>query len=126
MADNLIESEAEQIRRFNALQKVALGILAKWKGLILLTFVVSYFFALAFLVWHSAKSVHRFSAETKLLYAPRRIEGFGSMDNKQLMSVLDRRSLKRKIGDHFHFSSESQRLRRHPPQGVCGLPHAGS
>ena len=99
MADNLIESEAEQIRRFNALQKVALGILAKWTWLILLAFVVSYFFALAFLIWHSAKSVHRFSAETKLLYAPRKIEGFGSMDNKQLMSVLDRRSLKRKVGE---------------------------
>ena len=97
MAENLIESEAEQIRRFNALQKVALGILAKWKWLILLSFVVSYFSALAFLVWHSAKSVHRFSAETKLLYAPRKVEGFGSMDNKQLMSVLDRRSLKRKV-----------------------------
>ena len=98
MADNLIESEAEQIRRFNALQKVALGILAKWKWVILLAFVASYFSALSFLVWHSAKSVHRFSAETKLLYAPRKIEGFSSMDNKQLMSVLDRRSLKRKVG----------------------------
>ena len=99
MAENLLESEAEQIRRFNALQKVALGILAKWAWLILLSFVTSYLVALAFLIWHSAKSDHRFSAETKLLYAPRKIEGFGSMDNKQLMSVLDRRSLKRRVGE---------------------------
>ena len=99
MADNLLESEAEQIRRFTALQKVAIGIVAKWAWLLLLTFVVSYFFGLAFLVWHSAQSVHRFSAETKLLYNPRKMDNFESMDNRQLMSVLDRRSLKRKVAD---------------------------
>ena len=99
MAENLTETEAEQIRRFAALQKVAMGILAKWTWLILLSFVVSYFSGLAFLVWHSARSVHRFSAETKLLYNPRKIDNFESMDNRQLMSVLDRRSLKRKVAD---------------------------
>ena len=88
MAENLTETEAEQIRRFAALQKVAIGILAKWMWLILLSFVMSYFSALAFLVWHSARSVHRFSAETKLLYNPRKIDNFESMDNRQLTHSL--------------------------------------
>ena len=108
MDENLIETEAEQIRRFNALQKVAVGILAKWMWLILLSFAVAYVVFLVYLVWHSAKSVHRFSAETKLLYAPRKIEGFSSMDNKQLMSVLDRRSLKRKVGEVVPMSKSEQ------------------
>ena len=111
MADNLIEAEAEQIRRFAALQRVAMGILAKWLWLILLSFGVSYFSFLTFLVWHSARSVHRFSAETKLLYSPRKVENFENMDNKQLMSVLDRRSLKRKVADVVPMSmSEKQCL----------------
>lgn len=98
MDENLLESEAEQIRRFAALHKVARGILAKWLWLLGIVFVSSFCAFLVFLVWHSAKSVHRFSAETKLLYTPRKVEQFENMSDKQLMSVLDRNSLKRKVG----------------------------
>ena len=98
MDENLLESEAEQIRRFAALHKVARGILAKWLWLLGIVFVSSFCAFLVFLVWHSAKSVHRFSAETKLLYTPRKVEQFENMPDKQLMSVLDRNSLKRKVG----------------------------
>ena len=97
MNDVLVETEAEQIRRFAALHKVAKGILSGWVWTILLSFVVSYCAFLSFLVWRSAKSVHRFSAGTKLLYSPRKVEKFDTMDNKQLMSVIDRNSLKRKV-----------------------------
>lgn len=98
MDENLLESEAEQIRRFAALHKVARGILAKWLWLLGIVFVSSFCAFLVFLVWHSAQSVHRFSAETKLLYTPRKVEQFENMPDKQLMSVLDRNSLKRKVG----------------------------
>ena len=96
--EDITETEAEQIRRFAALHRVAKGILAKWLWLIGLSFVSAFAAFSAFLVWRSAKSVHRFSAETKLLYSPRKVEHFENMSDRQLMSVLDRNSLKRKVG----------------------------
>ena len=99
MAEDLTETEAEQIRRLTALHKVVTVIMAKWLWLIALMFVLGFVAFSAFLVWHSAKSVHRFSAETKLIYSPRKIEKFENMSDRQLMSVLDRNSLKRKVGN---------------------------
>ena len=93
MEETLTESEAEQIRRFAALHKVAKGILAKWFWLIALTFTCAFAAFSVFLVWHSAKSGHRFSAETKLIYSPRKVEYFENMSDRQLMSVMDRNSL---------------------------------
>ena len=97
MEDEITDLEAEQIRRFTALQKVAKGILYKWRWLLMATFVVSMGVFALVLVWHSVKSVHRFSAVTKLFYSPRKVDHFDNMSDKQLMSVLDRRSLKRKV-----------------------------
>ena len=99
MEEGLTDSELEQIRRFAALHRVAKGIIAKWLWLLMVTFVVSFFAISIFIVWRSAKSVHRFSAETKLLYIPRKVEKFETMGEKQLMSVLDRKSLKRRVGE---------------------------
>ena len=97
MEEELTESEAEQIRRFAALHKVARGILAKWFWLLGLTFVLEFAAFSLFLIWHTAKSVHRFKAETKLLYSPRKMENFESMSDRQLLNILDRNSLKRKV-----------------------------
>ena len=99
MEEGLTESEVEQMRRFAALHRVAKGILAKWFWHLTTTFVVAFIGLSGFLVWRSAKSVHRFSAETKLLYNPRKVEKFDTMADKQLMSVIDRKSLKRKVGE---------------------------
>lgn len=80
------------------MHKVAKGILRKWLWLLASIFAVAFVVLSVFLVWHFAKSVHRFSAETKLLYSPRKVDKFETMSEKQLMSVLDRGSLKRKVG----------------------------
>ena len=98
MEEDFTESEFEQMRKFSALHKIAKGILLKWLWLLAIVFVVAFGGFSAFFVWHSAKSVHRFSAETKLLYSPRKVHHFENMADRQLMSVLDRRSLKRKVG----------------------------
>lgn len=97
MEEGLSESELEQIRRVSALQKIARGILSKWLLLLIIVFILSFLAFSVFFVWHSAKSAHRFSAETKLIYNPRKVDHFDSMADKQLMSVLDRKSLKRKV-----------------------------
>lgn len=98
MENELTAEEREQMRKFAAFKRVSLGILVKWLWFIFIVFgVISLVFS-TFLVWHSAKSTHRFSATTRLLYSPRQLEHSQSMSDKQLMSVLDRKSLKRRVG----------------------------
>ena len=97
--DELLESERKQMRRVVALQRIADGILRKW-----LCLLVPMFLALAglfsiYIVWRAAYSAHRFSAVTRLLYSPRQVARIQNMTDKQLYSVLDRRSLKRSVGD---------------------------
>ncbi len=98
MDGDLTEEEREQMRKFAAFKRVSLGILAKWAWFVVVLFGGLAFFFSTFLVWHSARSVSRFSATTRLLYSPRQIENAQNMSDKQLMSVLERRSLKRRVG----------------------------
>lgn len=98
MEEELTDSELEQMRKFSALQKVAWGILQKWSGLLAVAFVVMSIGFSVFLVWHYAKSAHRFDATTQLIYTPRKSSHIDNMSDKQLMSILERLSLKRKVG----------------------------
>lgn len=98
MEAELTEAEREQLRKFAALRKTAVLILMKWGWILLLAFVLS---ALAFstlFVSHYAKSEHRYDAVTQLLYTPRQVAKIQNMSDKQLYSVLSRRSLKRRVG----------------------------
>ena len=98
MEAELTEAEREQLRKFAALRKTAVLILMKWGWVLLLAFVVS---ALAFstlFVRHYAKSEHRYDAVTQLLYTPRQVAKIQNMSDKQLYSVLSRRSIKRRVG----------------------------
>ena len=98
MESELTAEEREQMRKFAAFKRVSLGILVKWAWLAVIVFgAISLAFS-TLLVWHSAKSSHRFSATTRLLFSPRQIEHAQNMSDKQLMSVLDRNSLKRRVG----------------------------
>ena len=97
MDDELTESEREQMQRLAALQKVAGGILKKWLWLLLLVFAATTLVFSAILVWRAAKSAHRFDAVTRLLYNPRRVHNIDSMSDKQLLTVLERKSLKRRV-----------------------------
>lgn len=98
MESELTAEEREQMRKFAAFKRVSLGILVKWFWFVVAVFgVVSFAFS-TFLVWHTAKSTHRFSATTRLLYSPRQIMHSQNMSDKQLMSILDRKSLKRRVG----------------------------
>ncbi len=101
---DLLDAERERLQRYMALQRVAFGIIKKWLWLLILSFV---FFSGVFavgLVWHSARSVHRFTATTRLLYSPRKIERLQNISDKQLLSVIDRNSLKRKVGEKLQLA----------------------
>ena len=97
MDEELTEGERQQIQKLISLQKVVGIILAKW-----IWFLVFLFFLLAtafavFLIWHTARSEHRYSATTRILYTPRQIARIQNMSEKQLFSVLERASLKRRL-----------------------------
>ena len=87
MEEELTESEREQLKRINALRKVACVILLKWIWQILTVFTVSLGVFSAFFVWRSAKSVHRFDALTRLLYTPRHISKIETVSDKQLLTI---------------------------------------
>ena len=104
MEDGLTDSEREQLRKMASLQKVALGILLKWKWVLLFAFAIATAAFSVLIVWHSARSGHRFSATTRLLYNPRSIARIETMSDRQLLSVLERRSIKRKVGQMLPLS----------------------
>ena len=97
MEDAYIDKEQEQIRKIVSFQRVASVIIRKW-ALVLLTVFLSLaaIFSLV-IVTHYAKSGHRFEAQTQLLYNPRQVARIQNMSEKQLLTVLDRISIKRKI-----------------------------
>lgn len=98
MEDALTESEREQLRRMSVLQKVAGVILVKWGWRLAALFVIAFIAFSVAIVWHYAVSAHRFDAKTKLLYNPHQATKVDNMSDKQLYSVLDRPSIKRRVG----------------------------
>ena len=98
MEDELTEEEREHMRKFSAFQRVVLGIVLKWLWLFFLVFVLLSCAFSGVLVWRAAKSGHRFDATTRLIFTPRQFNRVQNMTDKQLMSVLERPSLKRRVG----------------------------
>lgn len=109
MEDELTQSEVEQMRKFSALQKVAAGILHKWSVHLAVAFAVMSIAFSLLLVWHYAKSAHRFTARTQLIYSPRKSAHVDNMGEKQLMSILERLSLKRKVGAKLDLPIEERK-----------------
>lgn len=100
------ESEREQLRRLSLLQKVAGLILQKWAGLLVGVFALLAVSFSWYLVRHTATSGHRYKAVASLMYVPRQVTGIQNMSDKQLMSVLSRRSVKRRVGAEIPMSRD--------------------
>lgn len=99
------EREHEDIQKLVALQRVAWQIILKWKVLILSTLLtLSVAFSL-YIVWHYATSSHRFDAATRLSYMPRKVARVENLNDKQLFSILERPSLKRRVGQMLPMSA---------------------
>ena len=98
MEDELTAEEKEQLLRFQAFRKVSLGILRGWAWLFALVFcLLAVVFTVA-VVWKSAHSNSRFEAVTRLLFTPRTVVNVQNISDKQLLSILERSSLKRRVG----------------------------
>ena len=87
------------MQRLLTLQKVVFVIVLKWAWLFALLFVVLFGVFAAYLTFRGAKSVGRFTATTRLLYNPRKVADIDTINDKQIMSILDRASLKRGIAN---------------------------
>ena len=105
MEDVLTEEERENMRKIAALRKVAWGIFVKWNWLFILTFVYLSVGFSAYLVYRLSKSAQRFEATTRLLYTPRQVGKITPMGDKQLLRVLERRSLRRRVGEKIPLPS---------------------
>lgn len=99
MSDELTATEREQMRRLMTLQKIVLVIVKRWAWLFALIFVILFGVFAAYLTFRGAKSVGRFTATTRLLYNPRKVADIDTINDKQILSILDRTSLKRKIAE---------------------------
>ena len=97
MSDELTATEREQMRRLMTLQKIVLVIVKRWAWLFALVFVILFGVFAAYLTFRGAKSVGRFTATTRLLYNPRKVSNIETINDKQIMSILDRASIKRRI-----------------------------
>ena len=98
MKEELTEEELAQIRKLTAWKNVTLEILTKWRWLAAFVLVCSGGGLMAFLYLHDVLSPNRFTATTRLLFSPRQIERVQPIGDKQLLRVLERKSLKRRVG----------------------------
>ena len=95
----LTDEEKERMRRLGVLREVATRIALRWVWLFAACFALATAVFAAVLVRHTAKSGHRFESVTRLLYTPRQVAKIENMSDRQLLSILDRKSLKRKVSE---------------------------
>lgn len=125
MADEqMSESEKAQLRKIIAFQKVALGIVMKWKWMFLLIILLLGASFTGYFRYKATTSVARYEAVTRLLFNPRTVAKIENLTDKQLMPILDRPSLKRRIADQVEMSEREKQCliadveivqERHPP-----------
>ena len=107
-ADELTDAEREQLKALATLQKVAWIAVRRWLGLVVAVFLLLAGAFSVYLVWRAAHSVSRFDATTRLLYTPRTIAKIEGPSDRQVMSVIDRRTLKRRVGDRLPMSERER------------------
>ena len=97
MADELTDAERDRLRSLAAFQKVVFGIVMRWRWLFVVVFCLCAAALAAYLWFRGSQSVKRYEASTALLFTPKKIAHIDAMSDRQLMSVLERPSLKRRV-----------------------------
>ena len=100
MEEELTDEELARIQSLVALQKVALGIASRWWLLFVAVFCVLALSFSSYLWLRGSKSVKRYEATTRLMFAPKKISRIDPLGDKQLMTILERPSLKRQVSEH--------------------------
>ena len=98
MSEEITEYEREQMRKFATFKGIAVVILLKWLWLLIIVFIVLSAVFSIHVISHFANSSTRYSASTKLMFSPRSTKKVQAMNDKHLNGILDRGSLKRRLG----------------------------
>ena len=109
MAEELTEEEQARLRSLIAFQKVALGVALRWWPLFMGVFL-SLASAFSLFLWmRGSESVKRYEATTRLMFSPKKMSKVDPLGDKQLMPILGRPSLKRRVADRVEMD-ESERM----------------
>lgn len=98
--EELTEEERARLRGLIAFQKLVLGIALRWWWLFAAVFLALLTLFSAFLWMRGARSVNRFEAKTRLMYSPKKVSRIDNLGDKQMMTILERGSLKRRVLDY--------------------------
>ncbi|MBP5285151.1 MAG: hypothetical protein ILO34_03470, partial [Kiritimatiellae bacterium] len=109
MEEELSEAEKARLKSIVAFQKVVANIALKWWALFVVVFVAFASAFSAYLWLRGSKSVKRYEASTRLMFSPKKISRIDPLGDKQLMTILERPSLKRKVSE-FVDMDESERM----------------
>ena len=98
--EQLTDEERARLRSLITFQKVVLGIALRWWFLFVVAFLAFLAISSSFLWVRGSKSVKRFEANTRLMYSPKKVSRVETIGDKQLMTILERASLKRRVQEH--------------------------
>lgn len=98
--EELTDEERARLRGLIAFQKVVLGIALRWWWLFVVVFLALLAVFSSFLWMRGSRSVKRFETTTRLLYSPKKVSRVDPLGDKQLMTILERASLKRRVQEH--------------------------
>ena len=107
--DELTEAEQARLRALVVFQKIVLGIALRWWRLYAIVFVAVGAILSSLLWMKGAKSVKRYEATTRLLFTPKKISRVDPPSDRQLMTILERSSLKRRVQDRVEMD-EMERM----------------
>ena len=99
MTEELTEEEQARLRGLMTFQKVVLGIALRWLPLFVLVFFAFLALFSTFFWVRGSKSVKRYEAKTRLMFSPKKVSRIDPLGDKQLMTILERASLKRRVQD---------------------------
>ena len=106
----IIDKEAEQLEKLNAFRKIAQSILRKWLPLLAVLFLAASGAVEYFVQRSILNSPRRFMSETKLIFTPKSLAKFKTMEEKELLSVVVRYTTFKKYADMMNMNEE-ERLR---------------
>jgi len=101
MDEELTEAEQARLKNLVAFQKVVLGIALRWWWVFAVAFAVLMCGFSLFLWMRGSESVKRYEASTRLMFSPKKISRIDPLGDRQLMTILERPSLKRRVAEHM-------------------------
>jgi len=102
------DEETARLKSVVTFQKVVLVIILRWWLLAAMVFCIFFALFAGILVTRASKSVKRYETKTQLLFNPKKILRVDAPSDRQIMSILNRRSLKRRVAERVKMDDAEQ------------------